>query len=477
METLAVKYRPKKWEDVVEQSSISIILQQQLQSNEIKHAYLFCGGAGTGKTTCARIFANEINKGQGHPIEMDAASHNGVEDVRDIIQQAKTKSLDSEYKCFIIDECVTGDTEILTKEGWKRIDSITELDDVAQYTEDGRIEFVENWEYVKEEYFGDMYDVAFRNHKRHVLMSPHHVQPTRLVKSKRITEEYIKNCNFGQHREILVAGKGTGNNELLNALERLYIACQADGYVSANHKWELHLSIPEKIIRAKELLDDCGIDYVIYGSNTVSIRFYQDFPENKKLSLYFNLDMGVDRARDFISEILLWDGSTKSGYPGYYSCTDKDNVDFVSAVLVLCGYSGTVNVTKYDNPRHKDLWSVNWYYQNYRTGEAVSKEVVHDWNGTIYCVKVPSQMIVLRTEGFAFISGNCHSISNTGWQAFLKLIEEPPAKSIFIFCTTDPQKIPRTILSRVQRYDFQRISTKGIVDRLKYILDQENKEL
>lgn len=56
----------------------------------------------------------------------------------------------------------------------------------------------------------------------------------------------------------------------------------------------------------------------------------------------------------------------------------------------------------------------------------------------------------------------------------LKLIEEPPAKSIFIFCTTNPEKIPKTILSRVQRYDFRRISQKGIEDRLQYILDDEH---
>ena len=173
-QTLAVKYRPKMFEDVVEQEAIKVILRQQLESNEVKNAYLFCGGAGTGKTTCARIFANEINDNRGNPIEMDAASNSGVDDVRSIIQQAQTKSLDSEYKVFIIDEC--------------------------------------------------------------------------------------------------------------------------------------------------------------------------------------------------------------------------------------------------------------------------------------------------------------HSISNTGWQAFLKLIEEPPAKSIFIFCTTDPQKIPKTILSRVQRYDFHRISQKGIVDRLLYILHEENEE-
>ena len=101
-QTLAVKYRPKNWDDLTEQGSIKTILQQQLESGEVKNAYLFCGGAGTGKTTSARIFADKINNGQGNPIEMDAASHNGVEDVRSIIQQAKTKSIDSEYKCFII---------------------------------------------------------------------------------------------------------------------------------------------------------------------------------------------------------------------------------------------------------------------------------------------------------------------------------------------------------------------------------------
>ena len=105
IKSLAIKYRPTTFNDVVEQGSIKVILQQQLANDETKNAYLFCGGAGTGKTTCARIFANEINHHHGNPIEMDAASNSSVDDVREIIQQAKTKSLDSEYKVFIIDEC------------------------------------------------------------------------------------------------------------------------------------------------------------------------------------------------------------------------------------------------------------------------------------------------------------------------------------------------------------------------------------
>lgn len=105
VKSLAVKYRPKTWDDVTEQQSIKTILRYQLDNNETKNAYLFCGGAGTGKTTCARIFANEINKNQGSPIEIDAASNNSVDDIREVILQAKTQSLNSEFKVFILDEC------------------------------------------------------------------------------------------------------------------------------------------------------------------------------------------------------------------------------------------------------------------------------------------------------------------------------------------------------------------------------------
>lgn len=112
--TLAVKYRPKVFDDIVEQDNIKIILGQQLKSGEIKNAYLFCGPAGDGKTTTARIFANEINKGKGNPIEMDAASNSGVDDVRNITMQAQGKSLGSEYKVFIIDECHS-----ISNTGWQ----------------------------------------------------------------------------------------------------------------------------------------------------------------------------------------------------------------------------------------------------------------------------------------------------------------------------------------------------------------------
>ena len=80
----------------------------------------------------------------------------------------------------------------------------------------------------------------------------------------------------------------------------------------------------------------------------------------------------------------------------------------------------------------------------------------------------------MDSEYKVFILDEVHSLSNQAWQAFLKTLEEPPATAIFIMCTTNPERVPATILSRAQRYNFQKISTQGIVDRLKYILTAES---
>lgn len=101
---LATKYRPREFKDLVCQDNVKIVLQNQIDLNEFKQSYLFCGSAGTGKTTSARIFANEINNGEGRIVEIDGASNNGVDNIRNLIDNCKMKSLDGTYKVFIIDE-------------------------------------------------------------------------------------------------------------------------------------------------------------------------------------------------------------------------------------------------------------------------------------------------------------------------------------------------------------------------------------
>ena len=101
---LDLKYRPSTFSDLVCQDNVKRVLVNQIETGEYKQAYLFCGSAGCGKTTSARIFANDINEGKGKPIEIDGASNNGVDNVRNIIEDCRMKSLDSKYKVYIIDE-------------------------------------------------------------------------------------------------------------------------------------------------------------------------------------------------------------------------------------------------------------------------------------------------------------------------------------------------------------------------------------
>lgn len=100
-EALATKYRPNNFKDVIGQERSIIILQNQISSHKEKQGYLFCGAAGTGKTTIARIFASEL---KAELVEIDAASNNGVDNVRELRENVKFKAMGHSKKVYIIDE-------------------------------------------------------------------------------------------------------------------------------------------------------------------------------------------------------------------------------------------------------------------------------------------------------------------------------------------------------------------------------------
>ncbi|RXK12479.1 DNA polymerase III subunit gamma/tau [Halarcobacter mediterraneus] len=122
---LALKYRPRRFEDLVGQSTISQTLSLALDSNRLSHAYLFSGLRGSGKTSTARIMAKALLCSNGPTskpcevcencksanayrhldiIEMDAASNRGIDDIKDLIEHTKYKPSSARFKVFIIDE-------------------------------------------------------------------------------------------------------------------------------------------------------------------------------------------------------------------------------------------------------------------------------------------------------------------------------------------------------------------------------------
>lgn len=127
MKSLAVKYRPNTFETVCGNQTTVQILKRVLSLGTPKNAYLFAGPSGCGKTTCARIFAKELNNGVSDPIEIDAASNNGVDAVRAIMEAASQRSLTGTYKIYIIDEC-----HAITSAGWQAF--LKGIEETPEYT-------------------------------------------------------------------------------------------------------------------------------------------------------------------------------------------------------------------------------------------------------------------------------------------------------------------------------------------------------
>lgn len=134
---LALKYRPKRFENLIGQDTISQTLSMALDTKRLGHAYLFSGLRGSGKTSTARIFAKSLicEKGETSTpcdicencksadsgkhidiVEMDGASNRKIDDIRDVIEQTKYKPLTARYKIFIIDE-----VHMLTKEAFNAL--------------------------------------------------------------------------------------------------------------------------------------------------------------------------------------------------------------------------------------------------------------------------------------------------------------------------------------------------------------------
>lgn len=87
-----------------------------------------------------------------------------------------------------------------------------------------------------------------------------------------------------------------------------------------------------------------------------------------------------------------------------------------------------------------------------------------------------AQLYPVGNKWKVFIIDECHALSSAAWQSLLKTLEESPARSVFFLATTNPEKIPATILSRVQTFQLSKISLDGIENRLKHVISQENSE-
>jgi superfamily II DNA or RNA helicase len=314
---------------------------------------------------------------------------------------------------LLVDECFTGDTEILTEKGFQKFNSLNKNLKVAQW-ENGNVSFVNPLRYIEKDYNGEMINFNVK-HNISVPMTPNHEQL--IINKNKQSKVFIKDIKFKYENKIPTFGTFIINDEnKLSDLERLYIATQADGSIHKIVNTHVTISFSfAKDRKVQNLLNLCK------STNTpVSEvkcrkgfrRFLVKMPigTTKIVSNHINFPMSVNKAKEIIEEMVLWDGyinNKKHLY--YYSSVVKENVDFYQSVSVLCGYSTNYTCVP-DNRKtsYKDLYRLYINKNpNYLSTQNASIDKFN-YNGKVYCVEVPSNNIVIRHNGFVFITGNCH---------------------------------------------------------------------
>lgn len=518
--SLANKYRPQAFEEIVEQDAIKDVLRNQIKMNNLKHAYLFCGGAGTGKTTTCRIIAKEMNEGKGEPFEIDCASHNGVEDMKVIQEQCKTKSLTSKYKIFILDECFSKDTLVKTIDGDKPISTLNagdmvytssgpkpiksvniskvinsrlctvQLSDGSQIhtTVDHLFMTTEGWVEAKNLVNGDelivyselskLWKTDTNTQKGEEILQQSVLSSVVIQESSKQSKSSCKEemCNMWQ--TLCGERKITEYKDLFDTLqEQINIAIRED-----NNELRLWDGIKEVSIYKNEnkqsnvrsLYNTQNDTYEniewntestfqgkrwkwqIYNTSNDIIQQFRLFLGIGVSNLYTNKEKQQSSSLSYIIQSRPWlykqKDSNRGGWQkpqyeiGYTERYKKANK--IRRIRVEC-------VTFYKRPDNEQLGSGSTDYTE-----------MYD--------------LTIKDDPTYFVNNmlvhNCHMLTVQAWNSMLKLIEEPPDYVIFMFATTDPQKIPSTITSRLQRFNFTRISVQGITDRLKYIIEEENKQ-
>ena len=537
MLALALKYRPNTWQDVVEQSSVCKILSRQIEINEIKNAYLFTGASGVGKTSLARLFAREVNNGKGNPIEIDAASNSGVDNVRQLIQEAKERAIDSKYKVIIIDECFTKDTLVNTPAGLKPISDINEGDTVFNLLGETKViathkKLVSNDRLV---------DVCLSNGKI-ITCTKEHLFFT--------NEGYIEAMNLRKGDELLVSENlrsmwSDFSSEKSQWQGLFKEMCRRDRKAESRLQekptdlYTLLCDLRERVdehayTRSEDLLIKLLLDPIITETETtlcirgrnstqeISLRKSKKGdievhgPDCRTTKSFFSTNEAKqsdekqrNSAKNGGNKKKEWnvgmDGQEREKRA--YNCSTADAIQCIRRFLGV-GVSGEDALSSQERASlsyelqirpclsepefgSRGRWqfsqieritTTGYKENNFTRTVRVESVKIHERGDSDRLGQGSdnyTEVYDLTVEGHPtycvedVLVHNCHSLSNQAWQAFLKCIEEPPKYTIFIFCTTDPQKIPDTIFSRVQRFNFTRVSANAIKERLAYICRSE----
>lgn len=409
------------------------------------------GGAGVGKSHVIKQIADK-NTLVCAPTGIAALNVGGItahkmfnlpmgiptqEDMNKIISKAKKLLSNKHLKRVVLDECFKGDVEVLTEVGFVRFDEYAEGMRVAQFkAEDSSISFCDPVRFVNQEYEGEMVRL-YSDHKidltctaGHDLLFYKNSDGTLPVKQKAL--ERIP-ATF----KMMSAGFATGGSDSLSVDEKLCIAYQADGSTVVKEysqrvgnikmtktRWGYDSKAGHGSI-CLSFKKDRKIDRFMsdFGTSVRNIRKevgrcgYFTFHVNNVPSKYitknfweaFDLtEFSVNKAKEFIEYMSLWDGHINPNGAITYSNTNKKSVDFVQAVACLAGYRASVSkIIDNRSETFSDCYKVQVSKTTrHITMQKVNREVTQ-YKGKVYCVTVPEGNILVRSGRQVHVVGNC----------------------------------------------------------------------
>lgn len=330
------------------------------------------------------------------------------------------------------ENCLTGDHEVLTDKGWKRLDSLDKTELIAQYTKDKEIEFVLPTGYVDQYYEGDLH--IYKNHKNNYEfeMTSNHRVIWRDSRSQNIAENIASDFRPTCSKQIIASGlKKSGDLENLSVIDRLRIVVQADGTIrdkkgcgdgsiSGYHTVTVPLTKERKKHRLCTIINQLP--------PTIKVKTYpvKDNPNEVLFKFWIPIEYNISKdfewidllkitggwAREFITELAYWDGHLPYGDLShiYYSTCCSDVADSVQAVAVLSGWRCTRGLQT-DNRKeiYSDMHRLNILPNKDFYSAGTSKNITKTfYKGHVYCVEVPSGMFIVRKNNKVAITGNCH---------------------------------------------------------------------
>ncbi len=329
---------------------------------------------------------------------------------------------------FSVPACYDDKTEILTENGFVLFTELKKGIKVAQYNEDGTISFVYPTEYFNDRYIGKMVTFKSNGHKYFdAVVTPNHKMVRKLKRNDSVDmfEAGDLKKNFSSKNRAIISGVAIGDKEF-TALDKLRIAFQADGSFSSrkdSYTGENTGTIPIRFSLKKKRKYDKLIDilkelHYSYSDNkydngyySIRIQVPKDIDMYKDFSWINLSDLSKDYCLKFIDELQYWDGSLKNNCI-IYSSTVKLNIDIVQSIASLCGKK--VQISSYVDKRidcnRKIIYSATISDKMVIDGSRSTRNFI-DYDGRVYCVTVPSHMLVTRRNNSVLICGNTeHSV-------------------------------------------------------------------